>query len=197
VSVVTRVDPRVRRTHALLHDALRTLADERPLASISVADIAERATVSRATFYLHYADRDELLIDVIDTIITTEAQAASRPGAVPDVISEDTPPPAFMVDFMRDIQTNAAMFRQVLGADGSARVQAHLRLRLQQALQGIIRMESDRRTRLVADDVHAAWLSGALLGVVVHWLEHQPRRGASAVAGDVWRLAIQPGARRS
>ena len=59
------VDPRVMRTRKLLQDSLRALMRERRLTDISVLDIAERATVNRATFYAHYSDKQALLISVI------------------------------------------------------------------------------------------------------------------------------------
>jgi len=59
------IDPRVRRTKKLLQDSLRELLHEKPLNSISVQDIAERATVNRATFYAHFEDRQSLLTSVL------------------------------------------------------------------------------------------------------------------------------------
>jgi len=189
-------DPRVRRTRALLHDAVRGLAEEHPLDEISVAAISDRATVSRATFYLHYADRDALLTDVIDTIVTTEVAAVESVGVVPEVISEATPPPAYLIGFMTDIERHASLFRQLLGPEGSARAIAHLGAQLRRALTGFIGSATSRHPAIVDDDVHAAWLSGALLGIVTHWLDSEPRRSAADVATDIWRLAIQPAVRR-
>ena len=57
-----QIDPRIRRTRKLLQDALRSLLLEKPLVDISVADIAVRATVNRATFYAHYPDKQALAI---------------------------------------------------------------------------------------------------------------------------------------
>jgi AcrR family transcriptional regulator len=54
-------DPRVRRTRQLLQGALRSLLQSRSFEEISVQDIAEAATVNRATFYDHYADKFALL----------------------------------------------------------------------------------------------------------------------------------------
>jgi AcrR family transcriptional regulator len=50
-------DPRIRRTRQLLQEALRTLLWSKKFDEISVQDIAEAATVNRATFYDHYADK--------------------------------------------------------------------------------------------------------------------------------------------
>jgi AcrR family transcriptional regulator len=55
------LDPRIRRTRALLRDALDKLLQEKDFEKISVQDIAEAATVNRATFYDHYADKFALL----------------------------------------------------------------------------------------------------------------------------------------
>jgi len=56
-----KVDPRVRRTRRLLQQALTELMAEKSFRSITVQDIAERATVNRVTFYAHFADKYALL----------------------------------------------------------------------------------------------------------------------------------------
>ena len=60
-----KVDPRVKRTRKLIEDAFRALMHERPFAEISVADITDRATVNRATFYAHFEDKDHLASSMI------------------------------------------------------------------------------------------------------------------------------------
>ncbi|MCM3269708.1 TetR/AcrR family transcriptional regulator [Paenibacillus elgii] len=54
-------DPRVIRTRRLLQDAFASLLQEKDFDSITVRDITERATVNRATFYAHFADKFEIL----------------------------------------------------------------------------------------------------------------------------------------
>jgi AcrR family transcriptional regulator len=54
-------DPRIRRTRQLLQGALSTLMQTKGFDEISVQDIAEAATVNRATFYDHYTDKFSLL----------------------------------------------------------------------------------------------------------------------------------------
>ncbi|RTE10840.1 TetR/AcrR family transcriptional regulator [Paenibacillus whitsoniae] len=51
-------DPRVKRTRQLIMQAFHDLLGEkRNIYSISVHDIATRATVNRATFYAHFEDK--------------------------------------------------------------------------------------------------------------------------------------------
>lgn len=54
-------DPRIIRTRKLLQTALLELMQEKPFQSISIGDITSRATLNRATFYLHYLDKFDLL----------------------------------------------------------------------------------------------------------------------------------------
>src|SRR4051812_31773881 len=61
------MDPRIRRTRQLLHRSLETLLETKPFDSISVQDITDQATVNRATFYDHYADRYALLQCMVGT----------------------------------------------------------------------------------------------------------------------------------
>jgi AcrR family transcriptional regulator len=58
---VNAADPRVRRTRQLLEQAFMSLLAERGFRDITVQDIADRATVNRATFYAHYTDKYDLL----------------------------------------------------------------------------------------------------------------------------------------
>ena len=60
-----RTDPRVARTAQACEVAIVELASERPISQITVADLAERAKVTRATFYNHYASPLDLLIQVL------------------------------------------------------------------------------------------------------------------------------------
>jgi len=54
-------DPRIRRTRQLLQGALWSLLKIKGFDEISVQDIADSATVNRATFYDHYTDKYALL----------------------------------------------------------------------------------------------------------------------------------------
>ncbi|MBI3962283.1 MAG: TetR/AcrR family transcriptional regulator [Deinococcus sp.] len=56
-----RLDPRKKRTRQLLQQAFMALLAEKGFPSITVRDIAERATVNRATFYAHFADKNALV----------------------------------------------------------------------------------------------------------------------------------------
>ena len=55
---------RAKMTCMLLRTALTELMGEKPFAQITIKDICERADLNRTTFYLHYMDQNDLLLDV-------------------------------------------------------------------------------------------------------------------------------------
>jgi AcrR family transcriptional regulator len=55
------IDPRIRRTRQMLQVALEHLLESKSFEKISVGEIAEEATLNRATFYDHYPDKLALL----------------------------------------------------------------------------------------------------------------------------------------
>lgn len=64
-----RTDPRVLRTRQLIRDAFIDLLQEIELEKITVNRLAERATINRVTFYLHYRDIPEMLEKLADDMI--------------------------------------------------------------------------------------------------------------------------------
>jgi AcrR family transcriptional regulator len=59
--VVGTTDPRILRSRRMLMDGLARLLMKKEFEDISVQEIADEATLNRATFYLHYPDKNALL----------------------------------------------------------------------------------------------------------------------------------------
>ena len=67
-----RVDPRVKRTRELIVRAFNELVAEKGHTGLTVQEIAERATINRATFYAHFNDQYELFDHVISEAFREE-----------------------------------------------------------------------------------------------------------------------------
>lgn len=57
-------DPRVKRTRQLIRQSFWELMKAKGFDSVTVQDIAREATVNRATFYAHYADKYAVLDEI-------------------------------------------------------------------------------------------------------------------------------------
>lgn len=69
-STAETTDPRIVRSRHMLMEALAKLLTQKNFDEISIQEIADEATLNRATFYLHYPDKNALL----------QAMAAERFG---------------------------------------------------------------------------------------------------------------------
>jgi AcrR family transcriptional regulator len=59
-------DQRIRRTCERLGSALVALIQEKPIDHVTVQEVLDRASVGRSTFYLHYRDKDDLLLSQLE-----------------------------------------------------------------------------------------------------------------------------------
>src|SRR6202051_2809393 len=60
-NIAEGTDPRILRSRQMLMESLAKLLARKEFDDISVQEIADEATLNRATFYLHYADKNALL----------------------------------------------------------------------------------------------------------------------------------------
>src|ERR1700720_753525 len=60
-SPAENTDPRVLRSRQMLMESLLRLLTRKEFDNISIQEIADEATLNRATFYLHYPDKNALL----------------------------------------------------------------------------------------------------------------------------------------
>ena len=73
-----KTDRRIQRTRQALRKALLELNKEKGYDSISVEEITQRANLGRATFYLHYKDKEDLLVDEFSEIVNRRALIISE-----------------------------------------------------------------------------------------------------------------------
>src|SRR5215470_5181989 len=66
---VKNVDRRVQKTQDLLRNALVSLLAQKPYDAIVVKEILDRANVGRSTFYMHFRDKDDLLVSGIHEML--------------------------------------------------------------------------------------------------------------------------------
>ncbi|WP_309708951.1 TetR/AcrR family transcriptional regulator [Pseudolysinimonas sp.] len=182
------MDPRIARTRKSLQNALFDLARERALDDISIADIAEQAGVNRSTFYQHYSDKDTLLADAIDAVV--EAAGTAIPA-----VSEISPePPEVLVDYLRHVDDNAAVYARIFGKHGSPVVVARLRDRIQTIVIDAVTTSHAETFGDIPSDVLAAGLSGSVLGVLEAWVTRDPRPPVETAVRWLWQVLLGPSA---
>ncbi|MGP3964888.1 TetR/AcrR family transcriptional regulator [Nonomuraea sp. 3N208] len=185
-------DRRVRRTHAALARGLIELVEKQDLSRISVADVAERAGVSRSTFYDHYRDVHELAESACTAMIDGLIDSLPVPG--PDSADHAQDAAQSLAAFFASLAEHAGLYRALLGPQGSARVSDHIRRRITAAVYDHTHRAADgalpeRALSLDSPhDVRAAFTAGAIIGVAADWLQRGCPCPPAEMAALTWPL---------
>ncbi|SHH89750.1 TetR/AcrR family transcriptional regulator [Virgibacillus chiguensis] len=67
--MIEKVDRRIKYTRMVLKDSLITLLKTKHLSAITVKELCKHADVNRSTFYAHYKDPYDLLMNIEEEII--------------------------------------------------------------------------------------------------------------------------------
>jgi AcrR family transcriptional regulator len=167
-----KLDPRVVRTRQQLRAALVSLIEEKGFAALTVQDIVDRAALNRATFYLHYRDKQDLLVqslrDAIDELMADIGASTDEQG---QLVVDESPRPVKAA--FEHVAQHAQFYRVMLSAEGVASFIAGVRDYMAEiTLRWLKALQPDSRQSVVPLEIVANSLSWSLLGVLIWWLEH-------------------------
>lgn len=183
-----KLDPRVVRTRQMLRDALVSLIAEKGFDAITVQDIADRATLNRATFYLHYQDKQELLVKSLHDEID-ELMADISPEDDSDRLAVEGPRRP-IVKVFQHVAQHARFFQVMMGAEGVPSFIAAVRDYMAEiTLNWLTLLQPDPEKSVVPLEIVANSLSWSLLGVLIWWLDHDLPQSPEYMA-EQFRLLI-------
>jgi len=180
-----RLDPRVKRTRALLRDALISLIVERnDYKSITVTDVTTCADVSRTTFYLHFKDIDELLFDTMrDMYIDIVEQHYSNKQTIIEAGAAD----------YEHIAQFAPFYRIMLGEHGSAAFRLRVETFLAQETQNYIERFYNVRpedARLPMEFI-VHYIAGGEMALMRWWIQNDMCYPPAEMSRMSWELSTR------
>lgn len=182
ISTCETVDPRIRRTRQLLQQALEKLLETKEFEKISVQDIADLATVNRATFYDHYNDKSALLVAMVGCRF--HQLIAER-----DVQFDGTCAAALKALVLAVTE----YLTRLQGPDGTRALEPHMESAMIAVVRHIL-MEGLRqhpRKDGIAPELTAATASWAIYGAVQEWA-HTPARGPADQLANTVLTMVTP-----
>ena len=167
-----KLDPRVVRTRQQLRAALVSLIEESGVDALTVQDITDRAELNRATFYLHYRDKQDLLEKSLrDAIDELTADLGASPEEQIQLAIDESPRPIKAV--FEHVAQHAHFYRVMLSAEGVPAFSAGVRDYMAEVtLRWLTALQPHPRQSRVPLEIVANSLSWSLLGVLIWWLEH-------------------------
>jgi AcrR family transcriptional regulator len=170
-------DPRVRKTRRGLQEAFVRLILREGYDSVSIQDIATEAETARVTFYRHYRDKEELLMDCLNNLYEELAEKTERLS--PQAILDGYSPIQVLYEHIEEQET---LYRILFSSHGSQTVLERLRHHLaNKALQSLTNFPGTLQGKLPYQII-AYHSVGATLGLAVWWLDHNKPYPASYMA---------------
>ncbi|MGG0668626.1 TetR/AcrR family transcriptional regulator [Lederbergia citrisecunda] len=183
-----KMDPRVQRTKAMFEEALLELMGEKDYKKITVREISERSTLNRATFYLHYYDKDELLEQMLDGALEN-LRISVQVKEFEFKYDSENPHPIFIRLFNKMIEQNR--FYKVMLVQEKVPY-------FTESVRGIIETLVERATQYMVEDkiefnvpieMSVAYITSAYLGVIIWWLKHDMPYTPAHMAKQLTRLS--------
>jgi AcrR family transcriptional regulator len=168
----SRIDPRITRTRKLIRDALTSLLGEKSFESITVQDVAERATINRATFYAHYTDKFALL----DALVREDVAARVAQGDPLNIRSVQS--------LLLAVGSNVFAF---VASKRKCRIDRDFESQLQRA------METELTGFLSPAFGHptAMLIASALVGAAMNWRHHAPKSPVEPIIKDIVEILVE------
>jgi len=193
-----KIDRRGKRTRQALRNALLELIQEKGYAAITVEDITQRANLGRATFYLHFRDKEDLLLEQLSELALDRMSLLAKiPLTGWDM--EENPPYSPLVEVFENAAQNAELYRSILRGEGALWVTERLREIIREVLNELVQSnEGKTQPHLsIAEplDFVASYLAGALIGSIAWWLEQPPPLDAVEMTRK-FQIMFFPGAMR-
>ncbi len=167
-----RADRRVSRTRRQLREALMALILERGYSAVTIEDITEKADLGRTTFYLHYRDKEELLVESLEAIASDlKSQIAGMFGDGPEGWRNRTHPVSIAFNHAAE---NRDLYRIILKGEVGSRATSRMRDIIHEAaVEFFIRRMGGRTIENpeMPLDVVAGYFASAMLGFITWWLE--------------------------
>ncbi len=182
-----KIDRRILRTRQALRQALLELIVLRGYDTLTIQDITERANVRRATFYLHYRDKETLLEDALMEIT---AELARQAGALASTgrLGGKTRPEAYRMLFDHADQYHA-LYKSIFSSQNGM-VFAR---KLQSMMAEIIlhSLQADSGSLAVPAEVLANAIAGTEMAMVIWWLENDRPYPAAQMAEFVYQVVLR------
>jgi AcrR family transcriptional regulator len=179
MSVQPAMDLRVRRSRASLQDALIQLMKEKPFGEIQIAEIADRAGVSRPTFYLHYRSKEELLMSRVDVVFEEFYGEWSTAVAAGTFDRKE-----FSIRMFRYWERHAETMRLVIQADIHHALRERLKEYFSLATSELAVRRGKPSAYLKSKDLIVDFISGGAHALLTQWIA----RGMPYSAEQMGRL---------
>lgn len=184
----SRFERRRQQTHSRIKEAAIELILEKGYQEVTIQDITDRADYARATFYLHFQDIEELVLEYFnegwqDHSSTAQELQLTAGGELPLLYYE------ILVDFLLADQ-NKDFYRIIFNRLGPMSIIEQIKKHLIVDIEKRIRNNSELADDNIPPFLKANFYFGAMIQSIIWWLEEPNPYTPQQMADAVYQLMI-------
>lgn len=164
------LDPRTRRTRAMLRDALEQLASEKSFSSLSIKEVTSKAGLDRTTFYLHYSGLHALLEDCA-RVLFDQMRIEIYANKMVDFRQDSAALEPFVASVFRHLEKHEKFYKSMLGKQGDPFFRALFQELLSELIFEPIAQRSTPESCPGQSDMTFIFFSAGFAGLASWWLE--------------------------
>lgn len=200
--MVKKQDLRIQRTRKSLNQALLTLMEKKSLPAITIQELADEAMINRATFYLHYYDKYELLEECVkDNLDAIMLKHLTPVKHIQEGIIYQDVFQAIVTDILTSIEHNERFFQIMFESNSDKLIKDYVikvvHEKFLPQLGDMLKEIQNENYKNIA--IHL--VVSAILGVVTWWITSDKRESPEEIAkivvdvvtqGPAHALGLQP-----
>lgn len=185
-------DRRSLRTRSAIYQALIELIEEKGFEILTISDITRRANLNRSTFYLHFRDKSDLVLQLEDEITQNFERILIKDLAInfKELEKMEAPLP-MVVSMFTYFKENARLIGAMLDIKGDLSLQNQII----QVIQKNISLGFLMGIQSIRFDVPAEYLFSyvisAHLGVVQTWIKKGCIESPEEMASNLMKLSLK------
>ena len=166
-----KLDPRVKRTRKMFEEALLGLLEEKEYSKITVQEISKKSSLNRATFYLHYYDKDELLERCLDTALENLRESIKMPDY--EISYNPEQPHPIFIRLFEKMMENSRFYKLMLAEEKIPYFSKKVAVVIDELVdQGMKILENDNMPYRLPAPIVKSYISSGYLGVIIWWLKN-------------------------
>lgn len=179
------LDKRIIKTKNLLKKSFLQLLQEENFDDISITSIVERAKISRVTFYNHYDNKENLLNEIIDDVITDFINAFQEPyQSFKNFNLKDVKTTSLRV--FDHVYHNAPFYKAIVHSYLLTIFSSQLTLAIKKLGETDFRVSDSK----INHELYTTYLAYAITGLIIEWVKDDMKYSPSYMSEQLMNIMI-------
>lgn len=189
------MDRRKRKTRYAIQKACVELIRERGFDNITISDISERADINRATFYLHFVDKFDMLDqfeqEIMDEIRAVFTSDFSTAVSIEEIIQSRYEP---LVKIFTIYQEKRDLIEILFKTKGIMSIQSHFQTIAHKIFDENF-TKSHLKPSFQTPELFITMIVSTMIGIAIYWINSEDPQTPESLAIDLITMIINGSAR--